>query len=139
MKKTLLISAIVLMTPLAVAAQSMRPGEWEFTNTMSSPMLPKPQSGTAKRCLSKEDAEDPTRFASSDKTQGCTITPGAKAAGSYKWSISCPDQGVSGNGSVRYSSNQMEADIRMLVSMQGQKTEMNSRVSGRYLGPCPQK
>lgn len=137
MKKILLIAAFV---PFAAAAQTtMQPGEWEFTSTMTGAMFPKPQSATVKQCVSKEDAADPTRFASQDKSQGCTVKPGAKTADSYQWEIACPAQGLTGSGTVRHTPTTMNAEMKMVMTMQGGKSEMNSKVSGRFLGPCKSK
>ena len=51
----------------------------------------------------------------------------------------CPAQGASGTGSVRYSANTMDAEIRMSIDMQGKKADMVTKVVGRYLGPCKTK
>jgi len=134
--KKILLSIATLLFPLAAAAQAMQPGEWELSSTLSSPMLPKPQSATVTRCVNKEDAADPARLTSGPSTQGCTVTPGAQSAGSFKWAIACPAQGVSGTGAVRYSAKTMDAEIRMTVDQQGKKADMLTKVTGRYLGPC---
>jgi hypothetical protein len=128
-----------LCLPLAAAAQSMQPGEWEISSTVSSPMLPQPQSGKVTRCVTREDAADPARLTAGPNTQGCTVTPGARTATSFNWAIACPAQGVTGTGTVRYTDKSMDAEIRMAVDMEGKKTDMISKVSGRYLGPCKAK
>jgi Protein of unknown function (DUF3617) len=133
----LCIAALCL--PLAAGAQSMQPGEWEISSSVSSPMLPKPQSATVTRCVSKEDAADPARLTAGPSTQGCTVTPGARAAGSFKWAIACPAQGVTGTGVVHYTDKSMDSEIHMAVDMEGKKTDMFTKVSGRYLGPCKAK
>jgi hypothetical protein len=137
--KKILLSTAVFLFPLAAAAQSMQPGEWELSSTLSSPMLPKPQSAKVTRCVSKEDAADPARLTSGPSTQGCTVTPGARSADSFKWAIACPAQGVTGTGTVRYSANAMDSEIRMTVDAEGKKVEMLTKVAGRYLGPCKTK
>jgi len=133
------LCAAALWLPLAAAAQSMQPGEWELNSTISSPMLPKPQSARVTQCISKEDAADPARLSSGPSTQGCTVTPGARTSSSFAWAIACPAQGATGTGSVRYSANTMDAEIRMSVDMQGKKADMVTKVVGRYLGPCKTK
>jgi hypothetical protein len=71
--------------------------------------------------------------------QGCTRDTRARTADSFKWAIACPAQGVTGTGSVRYTDKSMDSEIRMTVDMEGKKTEMFTKVSGRYLGPCKTK
>jgi hypothetical protein len=123
----------------AALAQSMQPGEWEFSSTLSGAMLPKPQSAKVTQCVSAEDAKDPTRFTSGEHTQGCTMTPGARTPDSYQWALDCPEQGVRGEGKLRYTPRSIEAEIRTTVTKGAEKIELLSRVSGRLLGPCRTK
>ena len=53
------IGSMVALAAFAAQAQQMEAGEWEFTNTMSSPMLPQPQTMTMKRCLTSKEVSDP--------------------------------------------------------------------------------
>ena len=131
--------AVLALAPLSAAAQTMEPGEWQITSTMTSPMLPKPQVVTRTECISKEDAEDPTHFSGRDQAQGCKVTPVARTPESYSWTVSCPQQGMSGDGKLRFARGTVEGEVRMTVDMQGQKLEMFSRTSGRRLGPCATK
>ena len=135
----LLLAAVLTAWTFAASAQAMDPGEWEFTTTMTSPMLPKPQSATTSQCISKEDAADPTRFASNDQTQGCTIKPGKRGPSTYEWGVTCPVQGLTGDGKLKYTRNTMDAEIKMRVDMQDTKMDMFSKVSGRWLGACKTK
>ena len=126
---------------LPAAAQSMLPGEWEFTTTMTSPVMQQPQTGTVSRCVSKIEAEDPASFMGGDSAAGCAITRGAGAPGSYNWTIDCPKQGLSGSGKAWYGPDKIESEIRMSVALQegGQKIDMTNRTIGRLLGPCKTK
>jgi hypothetical protein len=138
MKRLALVALLAVALP--AGAQNMDPGEWELSSTMTSPALPKPQSATVTHCLSKEDAENPSRFVSGPSTHNCTLKPGARAPDSFEWAISCPDQHMTGTGKLRYSRRSLDADLRMVVETQpGQKIDMQTRVSGRLLGPCKAK
>ena len=130
--------ALVLVAA-AASAQSMQPGEWEFTSTLSSPVLPQPQVSTINECISEADAKDPTRFSGRDQAQGCTVTPGARGADSYSWTLSCPQQGMTGTGHITFGPGMIVSDVRMTVAAQGQKMDMQSRTTGRRLGPCKAK
>lgn len=121
------------------AAAQMRPGEWEFTSTMSSPMLPKPQTSTVRQCISKAEADDPARFANRDQPQDCRMTPGARSAGSFAWTIECPKMGMKGAGKARFAATAVESEMEMSMESQGQKMEMRSSSKGRFVGPCPAK
>jgi hypothetical protein len=120
-------------------AQTMQPGEWEFTSTLSSPILPQPQVSTINECISEADAKDPTRFSGRDQAQGCTVTPGARGADSFSWTLSCPQQGMTGTGRISFGPGMIVSDVRMTVAAQGQTMEMQSRTTGRRLGPCKPK
>ncbi len=67
----------------AAFAQTMTPGEWEFTITATSPALPAPQVTTQTQCITKDEAADPTRFTGTGAAEGCKVTPGARSADAY--------------------------------------------------------
>lgn len=133
--------ALLAAASLPVAAQGIQPGEWQFTTTMTSPMMQQPQVGSATKCISKAEADDPGSFMGGDTAGGCAITRGPSAPGSYSWTIACEKQGVSGTGKASYGPSQIESEIRMTIALQegGQKIEMTNRTQGRYLGPCAAK
>lgn len=133
--------AAFLAASLPAAAQTMQPGEWQFTTTMTSPAMQQPQTGSVSRCLTKAEADDPASFMGGDNAAGCTITRGPSSRGSYSWTIACEKQGVSGTGKATYDLTSLESEIRMTVALKegGQKMEMTNRTVGRYLGPCKAK
>ena len=141
MKTRCLLFALLAAASLPAAAQNMQPGEWEFTTTMTSPMMQKPQVGSTNKCVSKAEADDPASIIGGDQAAGCAITRGPSTPGSYSWTIACPKQGVKGDGKASYGPNKMESEIQMTVELQegGQKIQMTNRTIGRYLGPCAAK
>ena len=131
------LAALVLAAVPALApAQSLEPGEWEITSTTTSPLLPQGQTVTAKRCVKKEDADNPERWMGRQRQGDCTITPGAKTGDSLSWEMSCPKSNMRGAGTARLKGDAMEGEMRMTGEMQGRKFELHSRMSGRRLGPC---
>lgn len=135
------ITAFTLLAALALpaAAQQMEPGEWEFTSTMTAPGLPKPQVATITQCVSPEDAADPTRFSGKDQTADCQVTPGSRSPELYTWTVSCPKQGMRGDGRARFGRGTIDSELRVTIEGQGQKMEMTSATKGRLLGPCKTK
>ena len=121
------------------AAAQMTAGEWEFTSTMTSPMLPKPQTSTVRQCITKAEADDPARFANRDQPQDCKMTPGTRTAGTFAWTVACPKMGLNGSGRARFAASTIESEMAMTMESQGQRMEMHSVSKGRYLGPCPAK
>ena len=131
------IVALALAIAAPAAAQSLQPGEWEFTATGTSPALPKPQTHVFKQCIKKEDADDPERWmGNKGKPADCKVTPGKRTADGYTWQMSCPKSGMNGSGSARMAGGTMESDMVMHVDMKGQKFEMRTRMTGKRLGPC---
>ena len=139
--RCVLFAVILAAASLPAAAQTLQPGEWQFTTTMTSPMMQQPQVATVSKCISKAEADDPASFMGGDTAAGCAITRGPSAPGSYNWTIACEKQGVNGTGKATIGPNQIESEIRMTVALQegGQKIEMTNRTRGRYLGPCKAK
>lgn len=133
------IAATLLALACAGAAwgQGLEPGEWEFSSTTSSPMLPKPQHMTVKQCVKKEDAANPERWMGrqSEKSD-CKFTHGKKGMDTVTWEMTCPKSNMRGSGSARIGRDAMESDLQMSGDMQGRKFEMRTKMSGRRLGPC---
>ena len=131
----ILIGSAFALAALGAQAQRMEPGEWEFTNTMSSPKLPKPQTMTIKRCITKEDVTDPARWQGKPESD-CKVTPTGKTGESYSWEMSCPKSGMRGAGTTRYGKGTVEGETQMSSSSKGQPFEMATKMNGRRLGPC---
>ena len=136
LKALLAVAVLCVSTPLF--AQSLEPGEWEFNAVTSSPLFPGGQSTVFKRCIRKEDAENPERWmARQNETGECKLTPGAKTRNSLAWEVSCPKTNMRGNGIARLTGpGSVESDLRMTSEFQGYRIEMNTRATGRRLGPC---
>ena len=139
--KKLALAALLAAAPVAVLAETIEPGEWEFTSTTQSPMLPKPQVLTARKCLTQEDADNPERWMRPRTGQGeCQFTygenTGEKAGDAVNWKMSCPKMNMTGSGTGRVRRNTMETDVQIAGEAQGRKFEMRTRMTGRRLGPC---
>ena len=83
------IALLVLLAAIGLpaAAQTMEPGEWQFTSTLSSSVMPQPQTSVSTQCVSKEDAQDPTRFSGAGQAKDCKVTPGARSLAHARSSI----------------------------------------------------
>lgn len=126
---------VVAAASLPAAAQTMEPGEWEFRTVTSSSQIPAPHTETRTECVTPEEARDPTRFTSRNETAGCTVTPGARTASTYAWTVQC-EQGMRGTGKASFAGATIEGDMRMNVDLQGMKMEFTAQTKGRRLGPC---
>jgi hypothetical protein len=135
--KKLALAALLAAAPVALLAEPIEPGEWEFTSTTQSPMLPKPQVMTARKCLTQEDADNPDRWMRPRTGQGeCQFTYGEKSSDTVSWKMSCPKSNMTGSGTGRVRRNTMETDVQIAGEAQGRKFEMRARMTGRRVGPC---
>lgn len=135
MRKLACLLLIGMCTP--ALGQEMEPGEWEFTSTMTSAMMPKPHVMTHKRCVAKEDS-DPSRWA--DKQQGktdCKVTGSKKSGGTQSWEMSCPKSGMRGSGTARFTRSTVESELRITSEGGGKQFEMVTKTTGKRLGACP--
>ena len=129
------IGSMVALAAFAAQAQQMEAGEWEFTNTMSSPMLPQPQTMTMKRCLTSKEVSDPAGWQPRPESD-CKVTPKGRSGDSVSWDISCPKSGMNGSGTARLAGATVESETKMTMSGQGQSVQMTTKTKGRRVGPC---
>jgi hypothetical protein len=136
LKRILIFSSVLIPAPLL--AQGLEPGEWEFNAVTTSPLFPAGQSSVFRRCIRKEDADDPERWmARQSETGPCQIRPGEKTERSMKWEVSCPKTNTRGSGIARLTGpGTVDSELRMTSEFQGYRVEMSTRTTGRRLGPC---
>ena len=130
-----LTASMIALTAFAAHAQQMDPGEWEFTNTMSSPALPQPQTMTIKQCITSKMAGDPAGWQPRPESD-CKVTPKGRSGDSVSWDIACPKAGMNGSGTARLGAGSVESETKMTMSGQGQSFEMTTKTKGRRVGPC---
>jgi hypothetical protein len=136
MLRRILPAILVLLFNPGFAAE-LEPGEWEFTSTSTSRLFSGPQTASFRRCIRQEEAANPDKWMSQPDPQGdCKLTPGAKTADTYTWSMECPKANMRGTGSARMSGATMEGETQMTGEVQGRKFELRTKVTGRRLGPC---
>ena len=132
-----LFAVMLAAAPAATLGQALEPGEWEFTATTSSPMLPQPQTMTTKQCVKKEDADNPERWMGRQAEKNdCKVTQGKKGTDTLTWEMDCPKSNMRGSGSARIAGGTMESEMQMSGDMQGRKFQLHTKMSGRRLGPC---
>ncbi len=136
MKRLILALACSAASQGAIAAE-LEPGEWEFTSISTSRLLPGPQKASFRRCIRKEEAQNPDKWMAEPSQQGdCKVIPGKKTADTYTWTMHCPHGNIRGAGSARLSRTSMEGETNMTGELQGQRFEIRTRVIGKRVGPC---
>jgi uncharacterized protein DUF3617 len=126
----------VLSGPLL--AQGLEPGEWEFNAVTTSPLVTGAQNNVFKRCIRKEDADNPERWMARQSEAGpCQLKPLERTADSMKWEVSCPKTNSRGNGVARLNGpGSVESELQMTTELQGYRIQTNTRTTGKRLGPC---
>jgi hypothetical protein len=137
MSKPIFLS-LLLFTSGAAFAQGLEPGEWEFNAVTTSPLVTGAQNNVFKRCIRKEDAENPERWMAQQSATGpCQLKPLERTADSMKWEVSCPKTNSRGNGVARLTGpGAVESELQMTTEIQGYRIQTSTRTTGKRLGPC---
>ena len=135
MKRFFLAVLCTLASPPALAAE-LEPGEWQFDSISTSRLFPGPQKASFRRCIRREEAQNPDRWMADPGQGDCKVKPGPKTANTYTWTMECPGAKMRGTGSARLGRTFMEGETNMTGEVQGQKFDLRTRVTGRRVGPC---
>jgi hypothetical protein len=135
MRYRLLVLAL-LAAPVAGLAQGLEPGEWQFTTTTRVAGMPKPQTFNHTQCVRKEDASTMPWERNKPGQNDCKTTATKKSGDTVSWEVSCPKSGMQGHGSARIRSGSLESEMTMVMEQEGRKMEMQSKTTGKRLGPC---
>lgn len=143
--------------PPARAADTIRPGKWEYTVTARLPNLPPPPGATAPgngqlpagggmtathaSCLESSDpvAELSKPRGPNAAQSRCRVEKMNRTGNAVSWVTSCttPDGTSRSEGTAHYTGDLMEADTKTRTTRQnGPPLEVTNHVTGRYLGPC---
>jgi uncharacterized protein DUF3617 len=111
----------------------IEPGNWEITATTSLPGIKEPTTFTQTRCLSAEEARDPSRLFGPSAGARCQFTNRHDSGSVFTFAINCGGQPpFQGSGSVRYARESLEGE----VELKADDFVTRSRIAGRRLGGC---
>jgi len=149
--RTLGVIAAVVGISAALAAQGpRRDGQWEVKIEMSSPDMPMQMPATTQTvCVSKEDANDPSKAIPGAQGRGrgvtdsCKVTDQKVEGNKMTFTMKCdpPQQGTA-TGEFTYSGDSYEGLIKMNMTMParggngGQTMNMNMKYTGKRIGDC---
>jgi hypothetical protein len=142
--------AAVSVAAPANAADSVKPGRWEFTSQMQAPAMPQLPPGTqlppgiqlqpgGGMKVSHTSCVDPERAVPTDPRPECKIDRMERNGGTVSWATTCNTaQGtVRSEGIAHYAGDNMQATLTTHIPQQGGRSmDTSQRISGRYLGPC---
>ncbi len=135
-KSILVLACCCLLLPAAALAggYSMNPGKWQFTTTVTMPMLPAPQVSTNTECVSKEEAErDP--LANLVDVGNCTITKKEMHGANLDFEMECNEKGMTSKGKGHFSAHGNTVSGSMEMSMEMPKMEGAQGIPGMPTGP----
>lgn len=135
------MSLRILVCLMAAAAAGgaladIQEGNWEMTITTSVVGMPGGMAPiTQARCLSREDARDPSRLIGAGA--GCEFSNRRDTGSEITFDVVCSGQvPMSGSGAVRYTAQSVEGTLELSANMGNQRILTRSQLSGRRLGEC---
>lgn len=147
------VGCLVCLLPASAAISGgfdMKPGKWEFSNTVNMPMMGQPQTTTEVECITKEEVENP--FAQMQDMGNCKVLHKKIHGNTMEFEFECNQQGSMMQGKGRMTASGKTASGSMEMSMQipgmenmpnlpnmpaaGQPMKMTTTWKGKYLGPC---
>lgn len=131
------------MAGVAFAAD-IQPGLWELVVDNGGAATPDVPSEpiTMNRCLTEEDARDPSRVlggAANPGTANCAYTERNFSGNTFRFRMLCTGAfGLQARGQVTYSALSMDGNIISMADIDGQAVILESKVTARRLGDCHQ-
>lgn len=147
MKLAAATAACLLVTlSLTVFAQdARRDGNWQVTMEMEMPGMPqKMPPMTMTQCLTKEEAQDPTKLAPQGgrgaMPGNCKVSDFKEQGNKVTWAMTCEgDNPMSGTGEFVYKGATYVGTMTMNMARGGQPMTMTMRYTGKRLGDCEKK
>ena len=135
-RRTVVLFAVILLS-VGVTAYSagvdMKEGKWETYSetsmTMGTMSMP-PMASTSTYCLTRENL-----VPKSERDKDCKIVKQKIVGNTVSWRMECKKS--EGEGEITYRGATYNGFFKMKMVEDGQTMTMNTKMSGRYLGPCP--
>jgi hypothetical protein len=135
-RQTVVLFAIILICAGATAHSAgvdVKEGEWESSTEMSMTMgsmsMP-PTTTKLTYCLTREDLVPKT-----ETDKDCKILNKKVVGNTVSWRMECKK--AEGEGEITYRSSTYKGNFRMKMVEDGQTMNMNMKLAGKFLGPCP--
>ena len=135
-RRTVVLFAFILLCAGATAHSAgvdVKEGEWESSTEMSMTMgamsMP-PTTSKLTYCLTREDLVPKT-----EKDKDCKILNKKVVGNTVSWRMECKK--AEGEGEITYRGTTYLGFYKMKMVEEGQAMTMNSKLAGKYLGPCP--
>ena len=123
-------------------ADDVAPGLWEIILAAKVDAEPGFDPGplTTNQCLTKKDAQDPSRILGSLATAGasdCTYSKAAYAGNTLHFAMQCSGTlSLKTTGDITFSSTKMSGALTTSSSIDGKSVVFKSALTARRLGDC---
>jgi len=137
----LALVASLSLSGLAQGPGPRRDGNWQVTMEMDMPGMPqKMPPMTLNQCLTKADAEDPTKLAPQGRGQApsnCKVSDFKTDGNKVTWSMRCEgDTPMTGTSEFVYTADSYVGTMKMTTGRGGQPMTMTMKYQGKRLGDC---
>ena len=136
------IAAAALSFPLLALAESIEPGNWEFTVDIEAKGLgalgPKGGPIISTRCISAEQADNPARVLSDAGARGeCEFSNQRDTGSEFSFDVRCTGRVTAhGSGKMRYGAQTLDGSLDLDGEAQGMQFSTRSQISARRVGRC---
>ena len=130
-----IVLLVATLTAPAVFAD-IQEGSWEITLSTSVEGMPGGlQPITQTRCISREDARDPSRMLGSGA--GCQFENKRDTGSEITFNVACTGQmPMRGSGAVRYTETTVNGNLEITAEAPNQRIVTRSQLAGKRLGAC---
>jgi len=136
LRHTVVLFALILLCAAGTAHPAgidMKEGDWEISSVASMTMGAMSMPPTTRKltyCLTREDLVPKT-----EKDKDCKILNKKVVGNTVSWRMECKK--AEGEGEITYRGTTYNGFYKMKMVEEGQAMTMNSKLAGKYLGPCP--
>ncbi len=135
-RHAVILFALILLCSAGTARSAgvdMKEGEWEISSetsmTMGAMSMPS-MADKSTYCLTREEL-----VPKSEKDKDCEMVKQKIAGNTVSWRMKCKKS--EGEGEITYRGTTYKGFFKMKAVEDGQTMNMNMKLAGKYLGPCP--
>ena len=135
------IAMLFFVKVVMAKGPDLKPGKWEFTTTVTMPMMPEAKVMTKTECITAEDANsDPLAAMVEDGT--CKVLNKEESGNTIEFEVECDgdmDMKMRGNGYFTANGTTASGKMEMTMNipqMGGQSTKMTQEWEGKRIGDC---
>ncbi|MCX5808435.1 MAG: DUF3617 family protein [Proteobacteria bacterium] len=140
MVRSVIIAVVLTLVWVTVGSAEMKEGFWEITTKTEMKGMPvQIPPTTMKQCITKKDVVPKPE--KQEKGQECKIKDQKISGDTVTYAMECKDKGgniIEISGKMIYKGDIFDGTTNTTMKTKEQGTmQMTSKMSGKYVGPCP--